>query len=729
MEEPSVLDYVKAKLAFWKPSTLEIPELPAAAESGENGNGRPAGEMQPVRASSPAYSYLFPWLPLVPLGLGLVAQLLLEPPERNTGFAIGLYLLAAVFLVAGYLRDEVRPGLPPAGEVRDDDLTFRREGLLVGGILLVVAFLIFGVPFFEDHDFNLLNTSLWLVGLGYLLWGLALPRGFDLGKTFAGARAWLAQPVWRVSIGRWGLLLLLASAVVLFFRFYRLEGLPAEMVSDHAEKLLDVNDVLTGDYNIFFPRNTGREAFQFYWTALMSIVFSTGISFMSLKLGTAIGSLITVIYTYRLGKEIGNRWVGLFALLFSAFAYWPNIISRIGLRFPLYPMFFAPLLFYLIRGLRNADRNDFIKAGLWLGAGLHGYTSYRIVPFVVVAAIVIYLLHEKSALIRQRVVVGLILLAVVAFAVFLPLGRYAIDDWDNFALRSLTRLSDTERPLPGPAGEIFLGNVWNAVTMFFYQNGDVWVHSIPGRPAMDVISAALFFLGVVIAVARYIRRRHWLDLFLLLSIPLLLLPSIMSLAFPNENPNLNRTAAAYVPAFLLMAVALDAILKGVQANLPGRLGNWTASLLALLLLVSSAAANYDLTFVQYDRQFRSSAWNSSEMGAVIRDFHEMTGVGDTNAWVVAFPYWVDTRLVAMNAGFATRDAAVAPERLAETLPDPRAKLFILNPADQQGLALLLQLYPQGRYWQYDAQTDGKDFYVFLVPPRENQLQMQPVTEP
>jgi hypothetical protein len=82
--------------------------------------------------------------------------------------------------------------------------------------------------------------------------------------------------------------------VVLFFRFYRLDGLPAEMVSDHAEKLLDVNDVLNGDLNVFFPRNTGREAFQFYWTALMSIVFGTGISFMSLKLGTVLGGLVTL---------------------------------------------------------------------------------------------------------------------------------------------------------------------------------------------------------------------------------------------------------------------------------------------------------------------------------------------------------------------------------------------------------------------------------------------------
>ena len=91
------------------------------------------------------------------------------------------------------------------------------------------------------------------------------------------------------------------------------------MVSDHAEKLLDVNDVLNGQLRVFFPRNTGREAFQFYWTALMIKLFNTGVSFMSLKLGTTLIGLFTLYYIYRLGNEIGNRWVALLALVVLRF--------------------------------------------------------------------------------------------------------------------------------------------------------------------------------------------------------------------------------------------------------------------------------------------------------------------------------------------------------------------------------------------------------------------------
>ena len=71
-------------------------------------------------------------------------------------------------------------------------------------------------------------------------------------------------------------------------------------------------------------------------------------------------------------------------------------ISRIGLRFPLYPAFAAPALYYLIHGLRRRNRNDFILSGLFLGFGLHGYSPYRLVPFVVLVVVAIYLIHKQS---------------------------------------------------------------------------------------------------------------------------------------------------------------------------------------------------------------------------------------------------------------------------------------------------------------------------------------------
>ncbi len=196
----------------------------------------------------------------------------------------------------------------------------------------------------------------------------------------------------------WGVVLIvvLLTGLALFFRFYRLSSVPGEMFSDHAEKLLDVSDILNGKPSIFFPRNTGREAIQFYLTAAIATWLNMGLSYISLKLGTALIGFLTLPYIYLLGKEIGGKRVALFAVSLAAIAYWPNVIARVGLRFPLYPLFAAPALYYFIRGLRRQNRNDFIWSGIAVGIGLHGYTPFRIVPFVLVILLLLYLLHRQA---------------------------------------------------------------------------------------------------------------------------------------------------------------------------------------------------------------------------------------------------------------------------------------------------------------------------------------------
>jgi hypothetical protein len=108
------------------------------------------------------------------------------------------------------------------------------------------------------------------------------------------------------------------------------------------------------------------------------------------------------------------------------------------------------------------------------------------------------------------------------------------------------------------------------------------------------------------------------------------------------------------------------------------------------------------------------------MGSVITSFEHVYGAGE-NAWVLAYPYWVDTRLVGINAGYPRRDTGISPDRLVETMGSPGAKLFLLHPEDMQGLTALIQIYPEGRYWPYDSQTEGRDFLVFLVPPSQNAI--------
>jgi len=707
--EPSVLDYVKSLFRFGNGERIHIPsvveeEFRTVAVQAEEIAPQPSDEAQPSSFLPPP-STSFPWRSLLALLVALAAQNFFEPAHTSIELGLALYVGAFAFLGWAIQRGEwTLPPHAPASD-RTDPLTYRRIPLF-----LSVGWAFWAFIQFEGELFTAFNVILWLLAIGFLLWGLWLgpirPR-LIFGKLNSLLR-----------FNLWTILLIAATALVLFFRFYQTASVPPEPFSDHAEKILDVYEVSQGQTSIFFSRNTGREGFQMYWTLLIAKLFGTGFSFMSLKLGTAILGFLTLPFIYLLGKEVGGARVGLIAFILAGIGYWPNVISRVGLRFPLYPLFAAPTLLYLLRGLRTRNRNDFLLAGLFLGIGLHGYSPIRIVPFVVVIAFILYWLHSQSKGARKELPVWLVMLALLSLFVFLPLLRYWLDHPDIFGFRALTRLGSVEQPLPGPAWQIFLSNFWRALRMFNYDDGEIWVHSITHRPALDVITAALFLIGVLLISIRYIRKRHWLDLFLLVSIPLLLMPSILSLAFPGENPALNRAGGAYVPAFVIGAMALEGLLTSLQG---GRIRTVLMWATAAILLYFSASQNYDLVFHQYNDSFRGGSWNTSDMGRVIKEFEETHGRTDT-VWIVPFPHWVDTRLPAVWAGIPNRDLAMWPEDLAGTVEFSGPRLFMVkanvedpNGNDQESLDVLESLYPNGQLRLFDSDVPGHDFWIFAVP--------------
>jgi len=719
--EPSVLDYVKSLFRFGNGDRIHIPEAVVVEEEQEEkssaireqrlasdfqvAEAQPevivAAEPEPLQPSN--LPTVFPWRSLLAFFLALIGQRLFEPPAGTAPLGYAFYIGALILVGWAIRRGEWT--LTPLRKISEaeESLAYRPIAAVAGIILIFWSFLLF-----TDNLFTTVNVSLWLAGLAIFIWS------FWIQQSGPGAAQETRKPLFTW----WTILLIAATALVFFFRFYQTASVPPEPFSDHAEKILDVYDISQGQTHIFFTRNTGREAFQMYWTLLVARLFGTGLSFLSLKLGTAILGFLTLPFIYLLGKEIGGRRVGLFAFILAGIAYWPNVISRVGLRFPLYPLFVAPTLFYLVRGLRRRNRNDFLLSGLFLGIGLHGYSPIRILPFVVVVAFILFWLHDQSKGTRRDAVIWLTLLALTSLFVFVPLLRYWMENPAEFGFRAMTRLSGVENPITQPIPKIFISNVWNALKMFNFDDGEIWVHSVTHRPALDIISAALFVIGFVLVLVRYIRQRHWLDLFLLVSIPLLLMPSILSLAYPAENPALNRAGGAYIPVFILGALALDGLISAVGVE--GRRVYFAWGLAGLLLLFS-ARQNYDLVFHQYNDSFRAGSWNTSDMGKVVQQFEQDYGRTDT-VWIVPFPYWVDTRLPAVWAGIPNRDMAMWRDNLPDTVELPGPKLFMLkanledpNGNDQESLDVLQSLYPDGQLRMFDSDVAGHDFWIFFVP--------------
>lgn len=759
MKEPSVLDYLKSKLFPWKYPAILIPDedsgaidQPGMASKFGNGDQQepifreitPAdreslSEKQDISAdrieetvefpdtksgtkhqksNAEKHPLRLPWLSFIALLFAILGQASMSP-SADRSWSPGAYLLILAFITAAAAawREEWLIQPLHSESKHADPAKFRPRDLIIGIILAIASFVSFSNLLFTGF-----NLVILLGALVFTIRAFWMPPQWS--RNWRGFLSSIRKPhtftvvpdLWIKVAGK-VVLILAAIALVIFFRFYSLNQTPPEMNSDHAEKILDIYNVLQGYTQIFFPNNGGREALHMYLAAGLHKYFHIPLGFDLLKLSTTLVGFLSLPFIFLTGREIGGARIGFLAFLFAGVAYWPNVVSRVGLRLPFYILFTASTMYFLLRGFRRGSRNDFIWAGISLGLSLYGYSADRILPLLVLAAFGLYFIHPHVREKRASLILSLLVLILVSFILFLPLLRYIIEQPDNFLFRTLTRMGSLERDFEQSPINILLNNYARAFGMFSWSAGVIWPASIPNYPALGVMSGALFYLGSALVFIRYLRQRRWQDLFILLAIPILFLPSVLALAFPSENPSLYRTGGASIPVFLMIAIALDGLMSSIHRLAQTSWSKWLAWGLAAFLLLLSAIQDYDWVFNKYALQYRTSAWNTSEMAQVAKDFMRLTGSEDT-IWVMGVPHWADTRLVAIQAGFPTRDYALFAEQVPQTLEDPRAKLFIIRPDDEISIQALSQAYPNGWYQRYRSFAETKDFLIFIVPAKK-----------
>jgi hypothetical protein len=594
----------------------------------------------------------------------------------------------------------------------------RQRVLLLGGAVF------FGAIAYVGSAGGMFHTlALVALALGLLYWWLAFARypGTFLDGIGGVGRSLTAK--WRaatsalqtgITLSSWSLLVMLAFAALVFTRTVDINSVPPEMTSDHVEKLINVQQILDGKPYIFFANNGGREALEFYLIAFASQALGTGISFLSLKIVSIAMGILTLPFLYLLGKEIADRRVGLLAMILGGIGYWPDMISRIGLRLPLAMLFCAATLYFFFKALRRRSWNDFLWAGIALGIGLYGYTPIRVVPVGLAVIVVLFLLHPSSRGSRKWAAGGFLLTLGTAFLLFLPFLRYAVDFPADFWLRTESRIFAEGMTVP-EAAKTFLGNVSNAMQMFSWNDGVGWFNCVPLRPALDVITGGLFHLGLIGMVVYWVKKRSWESISLLLLVPILLLPSILALAIPNENPSLARAIAAVPVVFLLPALALVLLLDYLRRLIPGTRGVWAGVVFAAALVAIGASQDFDLTLHQYPNTYRGNSENASELGQFMREFVASIGTAD-DAYLVPYPYWVDDRIMNIAAGFPINSHHyVFPKDIPDFQFSGRPTLFLLLATDTDSLEALKQKFPDGYYATVVSAFPGHDFIFFIVP--------------
>jgi hypothetical protein len=644
---------------------------------------------------------------VVGLALAVLAQNLLAdrmfPLDGVLVYGVAIFFFIRAMRREGSLAAVSRP---MAAEIRTYSYT---AGALVGcGVLAALAYFAFG-----GNRFTQLNVLLWVASIAVLVGAHSAPTGWL--ESIAGWSRALVREGLVVRLGSTALVLLLVLAVAAFFHFYRLADVPAEPTSDHAEKLLDVRDVLDGQRPIFFRRNTGREPLQFYLAVPFARIL--GLNHLALKAETALVGVVGVVGLYLLGREFLGREYGAIAALLGAMSVWEIGTARMGLRYPFATAATAFTFFFFFRALRTGAARDFAWCGVAVGIGLLGYSTFRVVPLLVVVVAVLWLLYRPGPRLGQAVKLarGLGVMGGFAVLVCLPLLRFAVDEPAVFWSRTLTRVAGDD--LAGSRlGVVEVAAALAKSLLIFNWRGDIgWTVGVSGAPTLDPTSGALFALGLAWLVYVFVQRGSFEAAAMLVALPILLVPSWASFAFPLENPSANRAVPALPIVFLIAALPLGMVGRTARRALPGPAGLVVAAGIVALVLAPSARANFERYFGTYAEQYRGSAQNTSEVTRAIAPFVQATGSMD-RVYILNWPHWLDHRNVAIAMGEPTWSQVIVEKArdIAAHRADGGPRLYVVHRDDAEGRALLRQAFPGGIEQLHSSRAPGKEFLTFTV---------------
>ena len=591
-------------------------------------------------------------------------------------------------------------------------------------------------PGFSGNLFRPLPTLAWLAALG-LCYGAFWRRGGGEEASFVRGREGAARRGGEGTLPlldrqglhlSWHALALVGVLVVAaFLRLYQLDAIPREMGTDMPHNYQNALQIMRGNWMIFCPSYPGRESLFFYLLAGYSKVF--GLSFFSIKFTSAMVGLATVAALYGVARYLFDREVALVAAALLAVSKWHVILSRTGYRASLMPLAVLAVLYLLVRALRSGRSSDWVLAGMAVGLGMYTYNAFMIVPGAVAVGLAAELALEGGGALRRRAW-GLAGLAMGALLVFLPLGRYALEQPQSYLFRVATRVTSIERPLPADLAGVLVGNLWRAAGMFNLRGDEVALSNVPYQRELGAVSGVLFVAGLAYALGRWRRGHYALTLVFL---GCLILPTALSVTFPREVPNAVRASGAIAPVYLLAALPL-VLLRRSLASLARRVTDlclgqgqsrlWAgvqaglgagapAVALAVALLGAELLETHHAYFEEYVAHLPGRNYAISlEIARVLDDF-----APEGQAFVKIWPYWFDgnalrAQLKVMSTSWDWEVPELDPAK--PPLSTARGKLlFIVHPDDQATLEMLKAEFPGGvaiNHRDYNGQVAFVTFY-------------------
>ena len=325
--------------------------------------------------------------------------------------------------------------------------------------------------------------------------------------------------------------------------------------------------MLQGKHAVFFPDNSGREAFVVYAIALAH--FFLGPSILALRLTTALSSAAAILVLFWTGhvlygtdEQTGHPrpWRGLFiggvgaGLLAVSLNH--VVLGRVAFRANFLILLLPLCLALLWRGWRNRNWLLITLAGLCAGILQYTYIPARLLPILLVLFGLTYLIPLNSDAKRNlreawpRASLFAAVSAIVAAPLFIYFALHPEHLFDRISQVTLFSPANT---LGDPLETVLL-NVWDHLLVFGFRGDPNWIHNYESRPMLSPWVALFFWLGLALSIWRW--RTHATARLLVMWLGIMLLPALLARNPYPYVPNTLRMMGAAPSVYLLIGVAV-----------------------------------------------------------------------------------------------------------------------------------------------------------------------------
>lgn len=427
-------------------------------------------------------------------------------------------------------------------------------------------------------------------------------------------------------------LLLIIIVSAFFLRFYDIENLPSGLFPDEAVNGTDaLRANATGQYQLFYPDNQGREGLFINLQALSIKAFGNNLP--ALKLWSAIFGTLTVLGVFLLSKEIfRSDRAGLISAYLTTFSFWAINFSRIGFRAIMVSFLMSFSFYFLLKGFRTNKYVDFIVAGLIFGLGFHTYIAFRIAPAVVVVLLAFMMITQKHFLKKYW---KQILLFFVAVLITLSPMIWEFRRHSEYLGSRSTNISIlSEKVNGGHLFRTFFRSFGMSLAKYNFWGDQNWRHNYPPYPILDPIMGIAFLTGFIYATFRafyllYLRFKHdvrdeklYLYFLLLGWFGCMLAPEFMT---AEGLPHALRSIGTIPPVMILATIPFLWLLgKKDEYGFSMKLTTVSIISASLIFIAVFNTAKYFIYFRNNPKQHFSFAANVKDLAYQMRTYPDST---------------------------------------------------------------------------------------------------------